>query len=141
MPEIKPDIESFANLKVIGVGGSGGNAIDRMIEARLRGVEFIDINTDAQDLHHSLATEKIHIGKSITRGLGAGMNPELGKKAAEENKEDIERAVAGADMIFIACGLGGGTGSGAAPVVADLARAAGALTVAVVTKPFSFEGA
>ncbi|OHB21153.1 MAG: cell division protein FtsZ [Parcubacteria group bacterium RIFCSPHIGHO2_01_FULL_47_10b] len=141
MPEIKPDIESFANLKVIGVGGSGGNAIDRMIEARIRGVEFIAINTDAQDLHHSLATEKIHIGKSITRGLGAGMNPELGKKAAEENKEDIERAVAGADMIFIACGLGGGTGSGAAPVVADLARAAGALTVAVVTKPFSFEGA
>lgn len=139
--EVKPDIETFAKIKVIGVGGSGGAALSRMIDAGLKGVEFVAINTDAQALHHSPAKEKIHIGKSTTRGLGAGMDPEVGYKAAEENNEDITNALKGADMVFITCGLGGGTGSGAAPYVAQMAKEAGALTVAVVTKPFAFEGA
>ncbi len=141
MPEVKPEIETFARIKVVGVGGSGGNAISRMINSRIKGVDFIAINTDAQALHHSQATEKIHIGRSITRGLGAGMNPEIGRAAAEESKKDIEKALKGADMVFVTCGLGGGTGTGAAPIVAEVARELGALTVAVVTRPFSFEGA
>lgn len=141
MPQIKPDVESFTSIKVIGVGGGGGNALDRMIECGLKGVEFININTDAQDLHYSKAPDKIHIGKNVTRGLGAGMDPELGRQAAEDGKEEIARAVDGADMVFITAGMGGGTGTGAAPVIAELARSIGALTVAVVTKPFSFEGA
>ncbi|MEK7631889.1 MAG: cell division protein FtsZ [Patescibacteria group bacterium] len=139
--EIKPDIETFAKIKVVGVGGSGGSAVDRMINAKIRGVEFIAINTDAQALHHSKATTKIHIGKTVTRGLGAGMDPDLGRKAAEESQDDIHEALKGADMVFITCGLGGGTGTGASPVVADIAKDVGALTVAVVTKPFAFEGA
>lgn len=139
--EVKPDIETFAKIKVIGVGGSGGAALSRMIEGGLKGVEFIAINTDAQALHHNPAKDKIHIGKSTTRGLGAGMDPEVGYKAAEENNEDITNALKGSDMVFITCGLGGGTGSGAAPYVAQMAKEAGALTVAVVTKPFGFEGA
>ena len=125
----------------MGLGGSGGNALARMIEARIHGVEFIAVNTDAQALHNSSAPIKIHIGKSLTRGLGAGMDPEIGKQAAIDTKEEIMAPLKGADMIFLTCGLGGGTGTGAAPVVADMAREAGALTVAVVTKPFSFEGA
>jgi len=141
MPQVKPQFETFARIKVIGVGGSGLNALERMIEARIHGVEFIGINTDAQALHNSNAPVKIHIGKSLTRGLGAGMNPSIGREAAEQTREDILTAIKGADMVFIACGLGGGTGTGAAPVIADMARESGALTVAVVTKPFSFEGA
>jgi cell division protein FtsZ len=141
MPEIKPDIETFAKIKVVGVGGSGGSAVNRMIESKIRGVEFMVINTDAQALHHSAAPHKVHIGKTTTRGLGAGMNPEVGRKAAEESQNEIHDLSRGADMVFITCGLGGGTGSGAAPLVADVARDIGALTVAVVTKPFSFEGA
>jgi cell division protein FtsZ len=140
MPQIKPEVEAFARIKVIGVGGSGKNAVNHMINSKVRGVDFIAINTDAQDLHHSLAKKKIHIGKNLTRGLGTGMNPDLGRRAAEETKEEIQEALKGADMAFIACGMGGGTGTGAAPVVARTAREAGCLTVAVVTKPFFFEG-
>src|SRR3990167_4031109 len=140
MPQIKPEVESFARIKVIGVGGSGKNAINHMINSKVRGVDFVAVNTDAQDLHHSMAKRKIHIGKNLTRGLGTGMNVELGKKAVEETKEEIQEAMKGADMVFIACGMGGGTGTGAAPVLARTAREIGCLTVAVVTKPFFFEG-
>jgi cell division protein FtsZ len=141
MAEIKPDIETFARIKVVGVGGSGNNAISRMIDSKIKGVEFVAINTDAQALHHSKASEKVHIGKNLTKGLGAGMNPEIGRQAAEENRDEIQEVLKGADMVFVTCGLGGGTGTGAAPVVAETAKELGALTVAVVTKPFSFEGA
>ncbi|HPX94342.1 MAG TPA: cell division protein FtsZ [Candidatus Moranbacteria bacterium] len=141
MAEIKPDIETFARIKVVGVGGSGNNAISRMIDSKIKGVEFVAINTDAQALHHSKASEKVHIGKNLTKGLGAGMNPEIGRQAAEENRDEIQDVLKGADMVFVTCGFGGGTGTGAAPVVAETAKDLGALTVAVVTKPFSFEGA
>jgi len=141
MPQILPEVEAFARIRVIGVGGSGGNAINHMVESKMRGVDFLSVNTDAQDLHHSLAKKKIHIGKNLTRGLGTGMNPELGKRAADETKEEIQQALKGSDMVFVACGMGGGTGTGAAPVVARTAKELGALTVGVVTKPFSFEGA
>ena len=140
MPEIKPNIETSAKIKVVGVGGGGGNAVNRMIEAGIRGVEFIAINTDIQALHYNKAGEKIHIGKTVTRGLGAGMNPDLGKGAAEESQNELREALKGCDMVFVTCGLGGGTGSGASPIVAQIARDLGALTVAVVTKPFVFEG-
>lgn len=140
MPNITPDIEAFARIKVIGVGGSGKNAVNHMINSKVKGVDFISINTDAQDLHHSLAKKRIHLGKNLTRGLGTGMNPEMGKRAVEETKEEVQEALKGADMVFVACGLGGGTGSGASPVVARTAKELGALTVAVVTKPFFFEG-
>ncbi|MES2214233.1 MAG: cell division protein FtsZ [Patescibacteria group bacterium] len=140
MPQIKPEVEAFARIKVIGVGGSGNNALNHMINSKVKGVDFIAVNTDAQDLHHSLAKKKVHIGKNLTRGLGAGMNPELGKRAVEETKEEIQEAIKGADMVFIASGMGGGTGSGAAPGIARTAKEAGILTVAVVTKPFFFEG-
>lgn len=140
MPQIKPDVEAFARIKVLGVGGSGKNALNHMINSKVRGVDFIAVNTDSQDLHHSLAKRKIHIGKNLTHGLGAGMNPELGKRAVEETKEEIQEAIKGADMVFITCGLGGGTGTGAAPIIARISREMGALTVAVVTKPFFFEG-
>jgi cell division protein FtsZ len=140
MAEIKPDIETFAKIKVVGVGGSGNNAISRMIDAKIKGVEFVAINTDAQALHHSKAQEKVHIGKNLTKGLGAGMNPEIGRQAAEENRDEIQEVLKGADMVFVACGLGGGTGSGAAPIVAETAKELGALTVGVVTRPFAFEG-
>jgi len=140
MAEIKPDIESFAKIKVIGVGGSGGSAINRMIRSRIKGVEFIAANTDVQALHNSQAQKKIQLGKSITRGLGAGMNAEVGKQSAEESQNELREVLNGADMVFVTCGLGGGTGSGASPVIADIARDCGALTVAVVTKPFAFEG-
>jgi len=141
MPQIKPDIETFARIKVVGVGGSGGNAIGRMMSCGIKGINFVAINTDVQALHNSRAQEKIHIGKVLTKGLGAGMNPEIGRRAAEENKQEIQETLKGADMVFITCGLGGGTGTGAGPVVADTAKETGALTVAVVTKPFAFEGA
>jgi cell division protein FtsZ len=140
MAEVKPEVETFAKIKVAGVGGSGGNAITRMIQCKLTGVDFVAINTDAQDLHACLAGEKIHIGKNLTRGLGAGMNPELGRQAAEENRDEIQEAFKGCDMVFVVYGAGGGTGSGAGPVVAEAAREAGALTVGVATKPFTFEG-
>ncbi|MBI5466333.1 MAG: cell division protein FtsZ [Candidatus Kerfeldbacteria bacterium] len=139
--EVKPDIETFAKIKVVGVGGSGGAAINRMISFKIRGVEFLAVNTDAQALHHSRAPQKLHIGVNTTRGLGAGMDPEIGRKAVEENRDEVKESLKGADMVFLTCGLGGGTGSGASPLVAELAREAGALTIAVVTKPFSFEGA
>lgn len=140
MPQIKPDVEAFARIKVLGIGGSGKNALNHMINGKVRGVDFIAVNTDAQDLHHSLAKKKIHIGKNLTRGLGTGMNPELGKRAVEETKEEVQEAIKGADMVFIAGGEGGGTCTGAAPVVARTAKELGVLTVGVVTKPFFFEG-
>lgn len=146
MPEIKPNIETSAKIKVIGVGGAGGNAINRMIESGIRGVEFIAINTDIQDLQKSKAGKKLNIGKTITRGLGAGMNPEIGRKAAEESQNEIRDLLKGSDMIFITCGLGGGTGTGASPIIAEIAKQAvdedskKPLVIAVVTKPFFFEG-
>ena len=140
MEQIKSDVESFARIRVVGVGGSGGNAVNYMVSNKVKGVEFIAINSDAQDLHHSLAKKKIHVGKNLTRGLGAGGNPDMGRRAAEETREEIANAIKGSDMIFITGGMGGGTGTGAAPVVAKIARESGALTVGVVTKPFLFEG-
>ena len=140
MAEILPDIETFARIKVVGIGGGGGNALNRMIQSKLRGIDFVAINTDAQALHHSQANKKVHIGKEATRGLGAGANPEVGRMAAEESEADIYDALKNTDMVFITTGLGGGTGSGATPTVARIAKEIGALTVAVVTKPFSFEG-
>ena len=125
----------------MGVGGSGGNAVNHMVSSHVSGVDFIAVNTDGQDLHKSKAKRKIHIGKTLTRGLGTGMNADLGKQAADETREEIQDAIKGSDMVFITCGMGGGTGTGAAPVVAKIARDLGALTVAVVTKPFGFEGA
>ena len=141
MPEVKPTIESLAKIKVVGVGGSGGSALQRMISANMKGVEFVAINTDLQALHNSKASVKVHIGKQLTKGLGAGMNPDIGRAAAEENQNEIRDVLKGADMVFVTCGLGGGTGSGAGPVVAQIAKESGALTLAVVTKPFSFEQA
>ncbi|MBU0637015.1 MAG: cell division protein FtsZ [Patescibacteria group bacterium] len=141
MTEIKPAIETFAKIKVVGVGGSGGSAVNRMIECGIRGVEFIAVNTDIQALHYNKSSKKIHIGKTITRGLGAGMNPELGRQSAEEAQNDLRDILKDADMVFVTCGLGGGTGTGASPIIAEIARDLGALTVAVVTKPFAFEGA
>ncbi len=138
--EVNPPVETFANIKVVGIGGSGSSAVNRMVAAKIRGVDFIAVNTDAQALHHSIAPNKIHIGRNTTRGLGAGMDPDLGLKSAEENEQDIMDAIEDSDMVFITCGLGGGTGTGAAPIIADIAREVGALTVAVVTKPFTFEG-
>jgi len=140
MPQVAPAIETFARIKVIGVGGAGGAAINRMIESGVDGVEFIVINTDAQALHHSLARNKINIGSQTTRGLGGGANPATGQKAAEESYEDIKKAVEGADMVFITIGAGGGTGSGAGHVVAKAAQETGALVVGFATKPFAFEG-
>lgn len=136
-----PEIETFARIRVVGVGGSGLNAVNHMINCKVKGVEFVAINTDAQDLHRSLAKRKIHIGKNLTRGLGAGMNPELGRRAAEETRQEIQESLQGSDMVFITCGMGGGTGTGASAIVAKIAKELGALTVAVVTKPFAFEGA
>jgi cell division protein FtsZ len=131
---------SFASIKVVGVGGSGNNAVQRMISSKLRGVEFVAINTDAQALANNDAPIKIQIGKDVTRGLGAGADPEMGRKAIEENKDEVYESLKGADMVFVTCGMGGGTGTGAAPFVAEIAKELGALTVCVVTKPFAFEG-
>lgn len=140
MPEIKPDIETIAKIKVVGVGGSGGSAVNRMIATKIRGVDFIAVNTDVQALHHNTAKTKFHIGQKITRGLGAGMNPAVGLASAQENAGEIRDILKGSDMVFITCGLGGGTGTGASPVIAQIAKEAGALVIAVVTKPFAFEG-
>lgn len=140
MEQIKTDVEAFARIRVMGIGGSGKNAVNHMVSSKVKGVEFISVNSDAQDLHHSFAKKKIHIGKNLTRGLGAGGNPDVGRRAAEETREEIANAIKGSDMIFITGGMGGGTGTGAAPVAAKIARESGALTVGVVTKPFSFEG-
>ena len=141
MGKINPEIEAFARIKVIGIGGAGKNAVNHMINSKVKGVDFIAMNTDAQDLHHSLAPKKVHIGKNLTRGLGAGMNPEVGKRAAEETKEEIQSVIKGANMVFCTAGMGGGTGTGACPVVARASKELGVLTIAVVTKPFFFEGA
>lgn len=138
---VTPEIETFARIRVVGCGGSGNNAINHMINSKVKGVEFIAVNSDAQDLHRSLAKRKVHIGKNLTRGLGTGMNPELGRRAAEETRQEIQEALQGSDMVFITCGMGGGTGTGSAPAVAKIAKEIGALTIAVVTKPFTFEGA
>ena len=134
------EMDQLAKIKVIGLGGGGGNAINRMVESGVKGVEFIAANTDLQVLNSSKADVKIQIGASLTDGLGAGAKPDIGKEAAVESKKEIEDALAGADMVFVTCGMGGGTGTGAAPIVAEIAQALGALTVAIVTKPFSFEG-
>lgn len=140
MLEFDTNLDSLATIKVIGVGGGGNNAVNRMIEHGVQGVEFIAVNTDAQALNLSKAEVKMQIGAKLTRGLGAGANPEVGKKAAEESKEQLEAALSGADMVFVTAGMGGGTGTGAAPVIAQIARDLGALTVGVVTRPFTFEG-
>src|SRR5882672_7352941 len=140
MPQVAPAIETFARIKVIGVGGAGGAAINRMIDSGVEGVQFIVINTDAQALHHSKAQHKLHIGKDATRGLGAGADPSVGQKAAEESVDEIKKALEGADMIFITIGAGGGTGSGAGHVVARAAKEMGILVIGFATKPFAFEG-
>ncbi|MBV7503818.1 cell division protein FtsZ [Bacillus sp. sid0103] len=140
MLEFDTNLDSLATIKVIGVGGGGNNAVNRMIEHGVQGVEFIAVNTDAQALNLSKAEVKMQIGAKLTRGLGAGANPDVGKKAAEESKEQLESALSGADMVFVTAGMGGGTGTGAAPVIAQIARDLGALTVGVVTRPFTFEG-
>lgn len=136
-----PQLETFAQIKVIGIGGGGSNAINRMVETTVRGVEFITVNTDAQALMSSTAQQRIRIGDKITKGLGAGGNPAIGAKAAEESAEELYEALRGADMVFIAAGMGGGTGTGAAPKIAEIAKDLGALTIGVVTRPFTFEGA
>src|ERR1700684_2229769 len=141
MPQVvEPAIETFAQIKVIGVGGAGGAAINRMVEAGVENVEFIAINTDAQALHHSKAGKKLHIGKDTTRGLGAGADPTVGQRAAEESREEISQAIKGADMVFVTIGAGGGTGSGAGHVVAQIAKELDILVVGFATKPFAFEG-
>ena len=132
--------ENFAQIKVVGVGGGGGNAVNRMISEGLGGVEFIAVNTDNQALMLSKAKTRVRIGDKLTRGLGAGGNPEIGRKAAEESSEDLLEVLRGSDMIFIACGMGGGTGTGASPIIAQIAKELGALTIGVVTRPFTFEG-
>ncbi|MCK4560171.1 MAG: cell division protein FtsZ [Calditrichia bacterium] len=132
--------EQSAKIKVVGIGGAGGNALNGMIEASLSGVEFISVNTDAQNLENNCAPSRLQIGKNLTKGLGAGSNPEIGLRAAEEDKEGIINSLSGADMVFVTCGMGGGTGTGATPVVAEIAKDLGALTVGIVTKPFAFEG-
>ncbi|HKS06590.1 MAG TPA: cell division protein FtsZ [Gemmatimonadaceae bacterium] len=138
--EFEETASQNARMKVVGVGGGGGNAVNRMIEEQLVGVEFISVNTDAQALLNSKSDVKIQIGKKLTRGLGAGARPEIGRQAIEENREEVLKALGGADLVFVTCGMGGGTGTGAAPIVAEIAREAGALTIGIVTKPFLFEG-
>lgn len=140
MLEFDVDMDQFAQIKVVGVGGGGSNAVNRMVESGLKGVEFIAINTDKQALYSSKAEHKLQIGEKLTKGLGAGANPEIGRKAAAESKEDIYRRLEGADMVFVTAGMGGGTGTGAAPIVSEIAKEMGILTVGVVTKPFTFEG-
>lgn len=140
MPKVEPAVETFARIKVVGVGGAGGAAVNRMVDAGITGVDFVAINTDAQALHHSKAGQKVHIGNEATRGLGAGADPSVGQRAAQESADDIKKAVGGADMVFITFGGGGGTGSGAGPLVAKAAKDSGALVVGFVTKPFAFEG-
>lgn len=138
--EIDSQVPNSARMKVVGVGGGGGNAVNRMIEERLQGVEFISVNTDAQALAASRSNHKVQIGRKLTRGLGAGARPEIGRQAIEENRDEVLNALQGADLVFVTCGMGGGTGTGSAPIIAELARDIGALTVGIVTKPFLFEG-
>jgi len=138
--ELEETVAQNARMKVVGVGGGGGNAVNRMIDERLAGVEFISVNTDAQALLHSKSDIKTQIGKKLTRGLGAGARPEIGRQAIEENRDDVLRVLQGADLVFVTCGMGGGTGTGAAPIIAGMARDLGALTIGIVTKPFLFEG-
>lgn len=140
MPQITPSIETFARIKVVGVGGGGGKSLDRMIESGIKDVEFIAVNTDAQALHNSKANVKLHIGKQTTRGLGAGADPAIGRAAAEESREEIKKSLEGADMVFVVATMGGGTGSGGAPIVSEVAKEIDSLTVGFATKPFSFEG-
>jgi cell division protein FtsZ len=140
MAEVLPDVETFARIKVIGVGGGGGAAVERMIKSRVQGIEFVAVNTDAQALHYAHAPRKVHIGKQTTRGLGAGADPEVGRKAAEESESEIYEMLKGSDMVFITFGGGGGTGGGAGPLIAGAARETGALVVGIVTRPFTFEG-
>ena len=140
MIEFDIEMDQFASIKVVGIGGGGSNAVNRMIAAGLQGVDFISVNTDAQALYLANARTKLQIGEQLTKGLGAGANPEIGRKAAEESRSEIEAVLKGADMVFITAGMGGGTGTGAAPIIAEIAQKIGALTVGVVTKPFSFEG-
>lgn len=140
MFEFDMDMDQLAKIKVIGVGGGGSNAVNRMIDNGVKGVEFITVNTDAQALHLAKSEQRLQIGDKLTRGLGAGANPEVGKKAAEESRELILNALKGSDMVFVTAGMGGGTGTGAAPVIAEIAKECGALTVGVVTRPFTFEG-
>lgn len=140
MYEFQPGFDQFANIRVIGVGGGGNNAVNRMITAGLRGVDFVAVNTDAQALNGALASTKLQIGGKLTKGLGAGADPDVGGRAADESRDEIANALRGADMVFVTAGMGGGTGTGAAPVVAEIAKELGALTVGVVTKPFTFEG-
>ncbi len=140
MAQVRPDIETFAKIKVIGVGGAGNNAVTRMVNAKIHGVDFIAVNADAQQLHNCAAPQKLLIGKNLTRGLGAGMNPDIGRQAAEENRDEIQDLIKGADLVFVTYGLGGGVGTGAGPIIAEAAKDAGSLTIGVVTKPFSFEG-
>ena len=141
LAQLKPPFETFARIKIFGIGGGGNKAIQRMMESNIHGVEFVAVNLDAQDLNVASTPTKILIGKNLTRGLGAGMNPAFGREAAEQSRDELHEVIKGSDMIFIAAGLGGGTGTGASPIVAEIARDAGALTVGIVTKPFSFEGA
>ncbi len=138
--ELEETTAQNARMKVVGIGGGGGNAVNRMIDEQLQGVEFISVNTDSQALSNSKSDIKIQIGRKLTRGLGAGARPEIGRQAVEENRDEVQHVVQGADLVFVTCGMGGGTGTGAAPIVAEMARDAGALTVGIVTKPFLFEG-
>src|SRR5918992_1173411 len=138
--ELEETVAQNARMKVVGIGGGGGNALNRMVEEGVRGVEFISVNTDAQALMKNKADVKVQIGKKLTRGLGAGARPEIGRQAIEENRDEVLHALQGADLVFVTCGMGGGTGTGASPVVSQMAREAGALTVGIVTKPFLFEG-
>ena len=138
--ELDNDINNYASIIVVGVGGAGNNAVNRMIDSGLRGVKFVAVNTDKQALMRSNAETKIQIGEKLTKGLGAGSKPEIGKKSAEESQEEIKKVIEGADLLFVTCGMGGGTGTGAAPVIAGLARSMGILTIGVVSKPFGFEG-
>jgi cell division protein FtsZ len=140
MPEVKHEIETFARIRVVGVGGAGTAAVNRMIEEGVSGVDFVVVNTDAQSLHHSKARQKLHIGRQVTRGLGAGADPKVGQTAADESREEIKQILGGADMLFITFGAGGGTGGGAAPIIAEIAQELGILTVGIATKPFAFEG-
>src|SRR5512146_3513025 len=138
--EFEESATQNARMKVVGVGGGGGNAVNRMIDEHLEGVEFISVNTDAQALLNNKADLKVQIGKKLTRGLGAGARPEIGRQAIEENRDEVLAQLQGADLVFVTCGMGGGTGTGAAPIIAQMARDIGALTVGIVTKPFLFEG-
>jgi len=138
--ELEETVSQNARMKVVGVGGGGGNALNRMIDEGVRGVEFIAVNTDAQALLNNKADVKVQIGKRLTRGLGAGARPEIGRQAIEENRDEVLHALQGADLVFVTCGMGGGTGTGAAPIISQVARDLGGLTIGICTKPFLFEG-